>query len=117
MAIPEELKEQLLPSLSGAPETTTRNMMGSTAFLVRGRMFAFWMPEGVVVKTPRDGHDDLMRTLGSSPFTGPQGRGFGEWMSVPVTAENITDVRAAIDASRAYVAGAAKPPAKRKKKR
>ena len=117
MAISDELKDQLLPSLAGKAETTTRPMMGTTAFLVRGRMFAFWMAEGIVVKTPRDGHADLMRTLGSSPFTGPQGRGFGEWMSVPVTPENIDDVRRAIDAARAYVAGAAKPPPKRKKKR
>jgi len=117
MAIPDELKEQLLPSLTGAPETDTRNMMGTTAFLVRGRMFAFWMPEGIVLKTPHDGHADLLSKLHSTPFQGPQGRGFGEWMSVAVTADNIEQVRAAIDEARAYVAGATKAPARRRKKR
>jgi TfoX/Sxy family transcriptional regulator of competence genes len=117
MAVSDELKEQLMPSLTGAPETSTRSMMGTTAFLVRGRMFAFWMPEGIVVKAPRDQHADLMGRLHSTPFTGPQGRGFGEWMTLEVTPENIADVRLAIDQARAYIAGAAKPPARRKKKR
>jgi hypothetical protein len=116
MAIPDELKQQLLPSLAGKPETSTRAMMGTTAFLVRGRMFAFWMPDGIVIKTPRDQHAGLMSKLHSTPFTGPQGRGFGEWMSLQVTPENVADVRSAIDAARTYVAGAAKPPVRRKKK-
>lgn len=117
MAVPDELKERLAPSLTGAPETSTRSMMGTTAFLVRGRMFAFWMPEGIVLKTPRDQHAGLMSKLHSTPFAGPQGRGFGEWMSVEVTPETLDEVRAAIDEARSYVAGAAKPPPKRKKKR
>jgi TfoX/Sxy family transcriptional regulator of competence genes len=117
MPIPDELKEQLLSSLKGKPETSTRNMMGTTSFLVRGRMFAFWMPDGIVVKTPRTGHDDLIRTLKSEPFRGPQGAGFGEWMSVPVKDDNVEDVKRAIDEAYKYVAGAAKPPQKRKKKK
>jgi hypothetical protein len=92
-------------------------MMGTTAFLVRGKMFAFWMADGVVVKAPHDGHADLVAKLHSTPFTGPQGRGFGDWMQVPVTKDNLEDVRRAIDAAREYVAGAAKAPAKRKKRR
>lgn len=117
MAVPDELKEQLMPSLAGAAGASTREMMGTTAFLVRGRMFAFWMPDGIVIKTPHDGHADLVSKLHSAPFSGPQGRGFGEWMRLPVTAENIEEVRRAIDDARAYVAGPAKPPPKRKKKR
>jgi hypothetical protein len=117
MAIPDELKEQLLPSLTGKPETSTRAMMGTTAFLVRGKMFAFWMADGIVVKAPHDGHADLVSKLHSTPFSGPQGRGFGDWMTVPVTEDTIEEVRRAIDASREYVAGAAKPVTKRKKRR
>ncbi len=116
MAVPDDLKEQLLPSLAGKPETSTRAMMGTRAFLVRGRMFAFWMPDGIVIKTPRDGHAELIGRLRSTPFTGPQGRGFGEWMSLQVTPDNVADVRSAIDGARTYVAGAGKPPVRRKKK-
>jgi len=79
-------------------------------------MFAFWMADGIVVKTPRDTHDDLMRSLGGSPFRGPQG-GFGEWMTVPVEAERLDDVKRTIDAAYRYVAGSAKPPARKKKRK
>ncbi len=116
MAVTDELKEQRLPSLTGPPETSVRAMMGTTAFMVRGRMFAFWMPEGIVLKTPRDGHADLISRLTSTPFAGPQGRGFGEWMSVEVTPENIADVRTAIDDARKHVAGTARATARRKKR-
>lgn len=115
MPIANELKQQLLPSLTGRPETSERDMMGTMSYLVRGRIFAFWAPDGIVVRTPRDAHDDLIASLKSSPFRGPQG-GAGDWMHVPVTAENIEAVQAAIDHAYRYVAGAAKPP-KRKKKR
>jgi hypothetical protein len=117
MAIPDDLKKQLLPSLTGKPETSTRAMMGTTSVLVRGRMFAFWMPDGIVVKPPHDGHDDLLEKLRSAPFRGPQGGGFGDWMRVPVTAENIEDVKRIIDESYRNVAGGVKPPARRKKKK
>jgi TfoX/Sxy family transcriptional regulator of competence genes len=117
MAIADELKEQLEPALLGKAGVTTRNMMGTTAFLVRGRMFAFWMAEGIVVKAPRDGHADLIEKLRSAPFKGPQGGGFGEWMSVPVTTENIEDVKRAIDGAYKYVAGGANAAARRKRKR
>jgi hypothetical protein len=117
MAIPDELKKKLLPSLTGKPETTEREMMGTTAFHVRGRMFAFWMPDGIVVRTPRDSHAALMAEMGGSAFSGPQGRGAGDWLRLPVTEENLDTVRATIDDAYRYVAGAAKPAQRRKKKR
>ncbi len=117
MAVEADLKEQLMPALTAGPDTSVRQMMGTTSFFVRGRMFAFWAADGIVVKTPRDGHADLMRTLGSSPFAGPQGRGFGEWMHVPVTEDNVDDVKRVIGDACRYVAGSAKTPVRRKKKR
>ncbi len=117
MAVPDELKQKLEPSLIGARGVTTRDMMGTTSFVVRGRMFAFWMPDGIVVKTPHDGHDDLVSKLHSTPFTGPQASGAGEWTRLAVTDENVDDVRKVIDRARTAVAGAEKPAQRRKKKR
>ena len=117
MAIPDELKKQLEPSLIGAPGVTTRDMMGTDAILVRGRTFAFWMPDGIVVKTPHDGHADLVSKLHSTPFTGPQASGAGEWTRLEVTADNIEDVRKIIDGARKSVAGSNSTAPRRKKKR
>lgn len=117
MAVPDELKQQLEPALLGKGGVTTRDMMGTTAFLVRGRMFAFWMADGIVVKAPHDGHADLIEKLRSAPFKGPQGGGFGDWMSVPVTAENIDDVKRVIEDAYKYVAGGANAPTRRRKRR
>ena len=117
MAVPDELKQKLEPSLLGARGVSTRDMLGTTAFIVRGRMFAFWMPDGIVVKTPHDGHGDMVSKLHAMPFNGPQASGAGEWTRLAVTQENVDDVRKVIDGARLSVAGAAKPAPRRKKKR
>jgi TfoX/Sxy family transcriptional regulator of competence genes len=117
MAIPDELKKQLEPSLVGAAGVTIRDMMGTDAFHVRGRMFAFWMPDGIVVKTPHDGHADLVSKLHSTPFTGPQASGAGEWTRLAVTAENVEDVRKIVDDARRAVAGGTNTAPRRKKRR
>ena len=117
MAVPDELKQKLEPSLLGAQGVSTRDMMGTTAFVVRGRMFAFWMPDGIVVKTPHDGHNDMVSKLHAMPFNGPQASGAGEWTRLAVTEENVDDVRKVIDGARSSLAGAPKPAPRRKKKR
>ncbi len=48
MAVRTDLREQVEADIMGRAEVTPRNMMGTTAYMVRGRMFAFWIGDGLI---------------------------------------------------------------------
>ena len=120
MTIALELREQVETDILGRGEVTPRNMMGTTAYMVRGRMFAFWVADGLVAKLPdRSRQEFLDRKLGAL-FQGPQGRGFGEWTHLHV--EKQDDVPGILEGVRAayeYVRGGAgaRPKARKKGRR
>ena len=97
-----------------------RNMMGTTAYMVGNRMFAFWVADGLVAKLPDQERQQLVdRKLGVT-FQGPQGRGFGDWTRLHV--EKKADVATAVEsAKKAYdyikggAGGVARAAAARKK--
>ncbi len=98
-------------------EVTPRNMMGTTAYMVRGRMFAFWVADGLVAKlSDRARQEFVDRKLGAL-FQGPQGRGFGEWTRLHL--EKKADLPAVLEGVKSayeYVRGSAgtKPSARKK---
>ena len=120
MAITTELREQVEVEIMGRGEVTPRNMMGTTAYLVRGRMFAFWVADGLVAKLPARTRQELLDRKVGAMFQGPQGRGFGEWTRLHLAKKK--DVAAVLDGVKAayeYVRGGAgaKPRAKKRGQR
>ena len=59
-----------------------RRMFGCDAYLVGGRLFAFFQDEGVVVKVPSPWREELLADARVAPFTVRQGARFGDWLHV-----------------------------------
>src|SRR3990172_11767505 len=96
MPIALELHEQIEAEILGKGEVTPRNMMGTTAYMVRGRMFAFWVADGLVAKLPDHARQEFIDRKQGALFQGPTGRGFGEWTRVHL--ETNDDVAPALEA-------------------
>ena len=118
--VPPELRQQIDTDILARPEVTPRNMMGTTAYMVRGRMFAFWVADGLVAKlSDRTRQEFIDHKLGAL-FQGPQGRGFGEWITLHVDKkEDLESALAGAKSAYEYVRGAAgtKQKAKRRSKK
>jgi TfoX/Sxy family transcriptional regulator of competence genes len=119
MPVPQDLRDQADADILARPEVTPRNMMGTTAYMVRGRMFAFWVADGLVAKLSDRTRQEFLDRKQGVLFQGPQGRGFGEWTRLHV--DKAEDVPAVLDAAKSayeYVRGVAgaKPRAKKRKR-
>ena len=79
MAVPAELRQQVEADIQARPEVTPRNMMGTTAYMVRNRMFAFWVADGLVAKLSAPARQEFLDRKQGVLFQGPTGRGMGEW--------------------------------------
>jgi len=119
MAVTPELRQQIEAEITSRGDVTLRNMMGTTAYMVRNRMFAFWVADGLVAKlSDRVRHDFLDRKQGVL-FQGPQGRGFGEWTRLHVEKQDdvasvVEGVKEAYDYVKGGAAAVARSRAKRK---
>ena len=118
MAVDANLREQIDMEVMRRGDVTPRNMMGTTAYMVRGRMFAFWVADGLVAKLPdRARQDFLDRKLGVM-FQGPQGRGFGEWTRLHIEKQDdMPAVTQAVKSAYDYVKGGAAASVARSKAR
>jgi hypothetical protein len=118
MPVDAKLREQIDAEIMRRGDVTPRNMMGTTAYMVRNRMFAFWVADGLVAKLPDQARQQFIdRKLGVL-FQGPQGRGFGEWTRLHLEKQN--DVAAAVEGVKKayeYVKGSAAGVAKARKKK
>ena len=117
MTVRAELREEVEAAIMGRGEVTPRDMMGTTAYMARGRMFAFWVADGLVLKLPARARQDLMDRKAGTLFQGPQGRGFGEWTRLDLSKKKelpaaLEGVKNAYD----YVGGSAKAKAKKKRR-
>jgi hypothetical protein len=121
VAVNAELREQVDADVIKRPEVTPRNMMGTTSYMVRGRMFAFWVPEGLAVKLPDRTRQELLDRKAGVMFQGPQGRGFGEWTTLHLKKkEDLESALEGVKSAYEYVKGGAttaRTKAKKKGKR
>ena len=117
MTVRAELREQVEAEIMGRGEVTPRDMMGTTAYMVRGRMFAFWVADGLVLKLPARTRQDLIDRKAGALFQGPQGRGFGEWTRLDLSKKiELPAVLEGVKAAYDYVGGRAKARAKKKRR-
>ena len=118
MAVTPELRQQVEAAILARPEVTPRNMMGTTAYMVRGRMFAFWVADGLVAKLPDRVRQEFLDRNQGALFQGPQGRGSGEWTRLALEKESdVEPAREAVKHAHEYVRGNIATKAKKKGKR
>ena len=120
MAVKPELREQVEAQILGRSEVTPRDMMGTTAYMVRNRMFAFWVGDGLVAKLSDRARQEFLDRKAGILFQGPQGRGFGEWTRLHLGKKKDLDgVLDGVKSAYEYVRGSAtaKPRAKKRKSR
>jgi TfoX/Sxy family transcriptional regulator of competence genes len=118
MAVNAELRQQVDADILKRGEVTTRDMMGTTAYMVRGRMFAFWVADGLVAKLSDHARQDMIDRKQGVLFQGPQGRGFGDWTRLEL--EKKDDIEAVHEAAKSayeYVRGSLKPKERKKSKK
>ena len=116
--VDDALRQQVDADIRSRGEVTPRDMMGTTAYMVRNRMFAFWVADGLVAKLPDTARQEFLDRKQGVLFQGPQGRGFGEWTRLHV--EKQDDVAPAVEGVRQaydYVKGGAAGAAKARKKK
>jgi predicted DNA-binding protein (MmcQ/YjbR family) len=63
-----------------------RRMFGCDAYLVGGRLFAFFQDDGVVVKVPSPRREELLEDARVAPFTPRSGARFGDWIHIRLSA-------------------------------
>jgi hypothetical protein len=120
MAVDPQLRQQVEAGILARPEVTPRNMMGTTAYMVRNRMFAFWVADGLVAKLPDRARQEFLDRKQGALFQGAAGRGFGDWTRLHLEKkDDVEPAIAAVKLAYEYIrggAGASGSRAKRKKK-
>jgi hypothetical protein len=118
MPVPQELREKVEAEMLARGDVSSRSMFGTVAYLARGRMFAFWVGDGLVAKVPDRTRQELLDRKAGVMFQGPQGRGFGEWLHVPLGRdEDLEACSAAARDSYEYVRGQpSRRPAKKRRR-
>ena len=117
MPVDPDLRQQVEADILGRAQVTPRNMMGTTAYMVRGRMFAFWVADGLVAKLPDRARQEFLDRKQGVLFQGPQGRGFGEWTHLNLQKkDDLPAVLEGVKHAYEYVRGGAgaKPGSKKK---
>ena len=78
----QRAQDEILARMMGWAGVEPRRMFGCDAYLVGGRLFAFFQDEGVVVKVPSLRREELLADARVAPFTVRQGARFGDWLHV-----------------------------------
>lgn len=108
MVVKTELREQVEAAIMSRDEVTPRDMMGTTVYMVRARMFAFWVGDGLVAKLSDRTRQEFLDRKAGVLFQGPQGRGFGEWTRLNLTKKKeLATVLEGVKEAYEYVKGGA----------
>lgn len=120
MAADAALREQIEADILARGEVKPQDMMGTTSYFVRGRMFAFWVADGIVLKLSDKVRQAFLDQQVGALFQGPQGRGTDDWTRLTLESkDDLEPALAAVKAAYEHVRGLAerRPRSKAKKKR
>ena len=120
MAVDAALRSNIDADILGRGEVKTQDMMGTTAYMVRNRMFAFWVGDGLVAKLSDGARKEFLARQQGALFQGPQQRSSDGWIRLNV--EKKDDLEPALAAAKSayeHVRGLAErsPRSKSKRKR
>ena len=85
MGSDQRAQEEIVARMMTWADVEPRRMFGCDAYLVGGRLFAFFQDEGVVVKVPSSRRDELLADARVAPFTPRSGARFGDWLHLRLT--------------------------------
>jgi hypothetical protein len=106
-------QDEIVARMMGWANVEPRRMFGCDAYLVGGRLFAFFQDGGVVVKVPSLRREELLADARVAPFTPRSGARFGDWLHLRLSAP--ADIALALTAvGESYRRAQAVPPAKRR---
>lgn len=114
MATDNQLQAELAARLMDWPGVDARRMFGCDAFLVRGRLFAFFSDQGVVTK-PTSALRQRLLEEGATPFRVRQGVPFGQWVYIPL-ADSPALQQAFLAVEESYRSVEAAPPGRRRRR-
>ena len=118
MAVDAALREQVEADILKKGEVKTQDMMGTIAYTVRGRMFAFWVADGLVAKLSDRARQDFVDTKQSTISQGPQGRGFDDWSRISLEKkDDLEGMLIAVKSAYEHVRGTERKPRSKKKRR
>ena len=117
MAVDEEVRLGLDGILLSRPNVTARNMFGGVCYMVYGKMFVILMEGVIALKLHDQLREQALTLAGVSPFRGPLGRPFGQWVQfVILLEEDLPSITPWLDAARDYVESLP-PPSSRRRRR
>jgi hypothetical protein len=109
-------QDEIVASMMGWAGVEPRRMFGCDAYLVGGRLFAFFQDDGVVVKVPSPRREELLADSRVAPFTPRSGARFGDWIHLRLSGPaDAALALAAVEDS--YRQAQAAPAAKRRQAR
>ena len=112
---PEQVQTEIVANLMAWGQVEPRRMFGCDAYLVKGKLFAFFVDEGVVVKVPSPQRERLLEDARVSPFTHKRGR-FGDWLHLRLSGpQDVSLALPAVEESYRYVQTAAAQGRRRRK--
>ena len=120
MAVDAALRKQVEADILARGEVKLQDMMGTTAYMVRGRMFAFWVADGIVAKLSDKVRQAFLDQQVGALFQGPQGRGTDDWTRLNLrNKDDLEPTLAAVKAAYEHARGLAerRPRSKAKKRR
>ena len=120
MAADPALREQVEADILARGEVKPQDMMGTISYFVRGRMFAFWVAGGIVVKLSDKVRQAFLDQQVGALFQGPQSRGSDEWTRLSLEKkDDLEPALAGVKAAHEHVRGLAerRPRSKAKKRR
>jgi len=110
----QRAQDEILARMMGWANVEPRRMFGCDAYLVGGRLFAFFQDEGVVVKVPSPRREVLLADARVAPFTPRSGARFGDWIHLRLSGR--ADAAFALPAvEESYRQAQAAPAAKRRR--
>ena len=92
------------------PETIACHMFGTTGYLTRDRLIAFWQGDSIVLKQPPGRRAALLRSGLGREFELRPGKPFGDWIMLP--AGGPVDFGELLTVCREYVLGLPQRPAR-----
>jgi hypothetical protein len=104
VAAAPRVQEEIVANLMAWANVEPRRMFGADTYLVGGRLFAIFTDDGVAVKVPSPQREELLKDPRVRPFTAGQGRAFGEWVHVRLSApKDVALALPAVEGSYRYV--------------
>ena len=111
----EQVQAEIVANLMAWGQVEPRRMFGCDAYLVKGKMFAFFQDEGVVVKVPSPQREQLLEDARVTPFTHER-RPFGDWLHLRLSGpRDVSLALPAVEASYRHVQAAAAQGRRRRK--